>query len=136
MTSILAIVYLMDIVGRITTFAIICAIIFSIITGFAGVQVLSIKFDEKSPDITEQDKKIVGNIFKISSTLLAISLFFAIFTPTQFFLTDLAGVKVGDMTAEQPKINIILDKTYKILENKLDKLLVESDKKIEQGDVK
>ncbi|ETD25604.1 hypothetical protein [Helicobacter canis] len=136
MTSILAIVYLMDIVGRITTFAIICAIIFSIIAGFAGVQVLSIKFDEKSPDITEQDKKIVGNIFKISSTLLAISIFFAIFTPTQFFLTALAGFKAGNMIVEQPKINIILDKTYKILENKLDELLVESDKKIEQGDVK
>lgn len=69
----------------------------------------------------------LANILRKHRKITILSLFFAIaicvLIPSQTFLYALAGLKAGDEIVKHEKVNSLLEKSYKVLDKKLDEIL-------------
>ena len=87
----------------------------------------SIKETEQSFNAKTVDSYITSIIkSKLFAFLIVMFLLLKLFTPSEKMLQILAGLYAGSTLLEQPAVNSLLDKSYKILDSKLDEILKES----------
>ncbi|MDE6209597.1 MAG: hypothetical protein K2M73_08015 [Lachnospiraceae bacterium] len=63
---------------------------------------------------------------KLLALCIVLLLIMKLFTPSDKMLQIIAGLYAGILIVEQPAVNSLLDKSYKLIDSKLNKLLEES----------
>ena len=133
MYVILFLLYLSDISLRLQKFAdqafqaiIILVLVLLVAAGFVAlIKCATPKGEEYR---TSHFETFLSKIIKSKLLALCIILLLVIklFTPSDKMLQIIAGLYAGSLILEQPAVNSLLDKSYKIIDSKLDEILKES----------
>lgn len=138
MDVILFLLYLSDISARLQMFGesmfTIVLIALIILSGvLVIVSIFKIFTDESEQSAIDKVDTFLNRLFK--SKLLAfcivLILVLKLFTPSDKILQVIAGLYAGSILLEQPVVNSLLEKSYKIIDFKLDEILKDSKNKFD-----
>ena len=114
MTTAIVLLYLAELCENIRLIAILICSIMGVLWLFKSIDIDNFMF---SPNALPWIKTIS---FKIAFVLC---LLIAVISPSKGLMYTITGFHIGAKLIEQPQMNSILDKSYKILDQKLDEIL-------------
>ncbi|MDE6209599.1 MAG: hypothetical protein K2M73_08025 [Lachnospiraceae bacterium] len=114
MTTAIVLLYLAELCENIRVITILICAIMGVLWLFKSIDIDNFIF---SPNALPWIKTIS---FKITFVLC---LLIAVISPSKGLMYTITGFHIGGKLIEQPQMNSILDKSYKILDQKLDEIL-------------